>query len=620
MRDTGKAGNTDWWVKCAGTSFLVIGTLLTSEGRTASKLILNEMSGIAIAMNDRATAFSQIYSDPALSMSANSSRVDIVSTAIPGVLQVEPTRAETASSTSGQNRPLTWTQAQTFAGDLTAMAAQNKIKMHSLNSIQFADEFSGSDCGAKINAADAALGSTQGEIWVNQDCGSVWRTAVHLGASGNGHTLRFIQGGLYTIFAPITVSGHNCTVVGPPQSMAVNTITSGFGVQVILQMGNGANLPNIIHITGNYPSLQDIQVDGNFSKNSNGGPNILLSSVSRPEFTRVTSGNSKSHGVELDSVPSAKIFKLMAYQNQQDGLFCNGSSTGGGDAYVTDSEFEANGANGIELSSCPAWRIVHNDIGLNSRNVAGACGLKVYGKRALHSDYENININQFGNNYRDDICIIGSSLTSIGNNISGNIFIGSGYLLTPNTYNNIKLTDGGQNVITDNSFTPSSGTSNACAISLNETAPGRAYPNVTVPNVFTLNNTWGTSAYCDNTSLKGSGFMLPLSGTASGNVLVMSPIAPTISSGFNSGSVGQSAGTSSFTIILGSGPPGSIGVLGLPQANNGWNCSLSNQSRAASIQQTASTNNSATFTNYGTTFAATNWVSGDILIGSCYGR
>src|SRR5882724_4076513 len=51
-----------------------------------------------------------------------------------------------------------------------AFTGNNAFK--NINTIRFADQFAGADCGAKINAADADLGATiNGEIWVNQNCG-----------------------------------------------------------------------------------------------------------------------------------------------------------------------------------------------------------------------------------------------------------------------------------------------------------------------------------------------------------------------------------------------------------------------------------------------------------------
>ena len=59
-----------------------------------------------------------------------------------------------------------------------------------------ASRFPGSDCGAKINAADDSLGSSPGEIWIDQACGTVWTTNLRFSGS---RVLRFVQGGTYKV-------------------------------------------------------------------------------------------------------------------------------------------------------------------------------------------------------------------------------------------------------------------------------------------------------------------------------------------------------------------------------------------------------------------------------------
>jgi len=100
------------------------------------------------------------------------------------------------------------------------------------------------------------------------------------------------------------------------------------------------------------------------------------------------------------------------------------------------------------------------------------------------------------------------------------------------------------------------------------------------------------------------------------NNLLESPTAPTINpaSGFNTGAITRNNGTASIILTVGSGAANSTGTIGLPTALNAWNCHADNQTRADLILQSgASANNAATFTNFGTTFAATNWTNGDVL-------
>ena len=106
-----------------------------------------------------------------------------------------------------------------------------------------------------------------------------------------------------------------------------------------------------------------------------------------------------------------------------------------------------------------------------------------------------------------------------------------------------------------------------------------------------------------------------------GNKLLIAQANPTISSGFNAGTIGASCnGPSSCNVNVGVGTAGSTGVIGLPTSTAGWNCFASNQTRAALVLQTGNTTTSATLTNFGTTFAATNWTNSDNIIISCFAR
>ncbi|MGA2046931.1 MAG: hypothetical protein ABSG96_04530, partial [Terracidiphilus sp.] len=73
-----------------------------------------------------------------------------------------------------------------------------------------ASQFGGNDCGAKINAADAALGKARGEILVDPGCGTNWTTPVVLGAH---HNLKITQTETYVIQG-IAFSGNNILDLG----------------------------------------------------------------------------------------------------------------------------------------------------------------------------------------------------------------------------------------------------------------------------------------------------------------------------------------------------------------------------------------------------------------------
>ncbi len=98
--------------------------------------------------------------------------------------------------------------------------------------------------------------------------------------------------------------------------------------------------------------------------------------------------------------------------------------------------------------------------------------------------------------------------------------------------------------------------------------------------------------------------------------------SPTISSGFGSSpSVTGNNGPTSFEVNVGTGGSASSGVVALPAALTGWDCSsvdISTQSSSVYLtKQIASATNSATFTNYNTAGVATAWVASDLLRISC---
>jgi hypothetical protein len=519
-------------------------------------------------------------------------------------------------------------QAQTISTFATQQSAgplqggsseQTTLSDRAASNIRFAGSFSGRDCGARINAAYSALGRS-GAVWVNERCGTSWITPVIIPAHS---VLRFI-GGTYLLSAGITMNDGS-VITGEPLAMVVDTTSSN-----MLRMADGANLPSILTVNGSFAAIQDIVIDGNESKNPRAGPNIIIKKGARPDIERVVTGNSNSHGIELDSVSdSPKIFKLMSYQNKGDGLFCNGSGTGGGDGFVLDSEFEANQGNGIELSNCPAWRIQHSDISTNAKGMRGACGIKIYGTMTGgQAIIEQIVHNQFGDQFRDDICIEGynSGNTSLGDSIVGNVFLGSSKLLAANTYNNIMLTDGGPYVITANTFNPSTSPTTACGISINETRSGHFVPSQIWLNTWNGNlNAWSTQAVCDHTANKSNGLLMPIQGASSGSVLLTSLSPPLIASGFGSSpSISKSNGTAAFTITIGTSGSSSSGVLTMPTANNGWQCDAiditsPNKAGGYYVKQTAGSTTSVTLTGYNNSGSAAPWFPGDVIGVKCSG-
>jgi hypothetical protein len=107
--------------------------------------------------------------------------------------------------------------------------------------------------------------------------------------------------------------------------------------------------------------------------------------------------------------------------------------------------------------------------------------------------------------------------------------------------------------------------------------------------------------------------------------LLISPTAPTVSSGFGtSPSIATNNGTAAFTVNVGTGGTATSGVIGLPTATNGWNCFCTdittNSTTVSQCKQTASSTASATLGNFSDVAVASAWVASDILSVSCFAR
>lgn len=105
--------------------------------------------------------------------------------------------------------------------------------------------------------------------------------------------------------------------------------------------------------------------------------------------------------------------------------------------------------------------------------------------------------------------------------------------------------------------------------------------------------------------------------------LLISGAAPTISSGFGtSPSISANNGTAAFRVNVGTGGAATTGVVGLPTATTGWNCTCTDITTASTTvflcKQTASSTTTATIGNFNTAGAAAAWVASDIVAMSCF--
>ncbi len=192
----------------------------------------------------------------------------------------------------------------TFTGGTFSGATLNA---KTLNSTRFADNFAGSDCGAKVNTADADLGATAGEIWVNQNCGTTWTTALVMSAN---HVLRFVQGGTYTLNVGQTISAANVGVVGDGPWTTVLSINFAAG--------------DVFHFTGSGGYVRDVRFVAAVARTA--GAYVHFQGI-MPGLTQNFSTDGAYMGVEITDSSIVRV---------QNGVMRNGATTGGAGEIMLD--------------------------------------------------------------------------------------------------------------------------------------------------------------------------------------------------------------------------------------------------------------------------------------------
>jgi len=264
-----------------------------------------------------------------------------------------------AQNSSGAN---TFTGANTFSGNLTATSPVQ------IGTIRYASGFTGSDCGAKVNAADANLGATAGEIWVDQNCGTTFTTAVSLSAN---HVLKFVQGGTYSISAMITLTGQSSGIT------ASATLASGTGVSgnnpVYLKETNTVNLPAVVKATGTMNFVSNVTIDGNKANNACGSPpcyGLWVFKVLRFSGQNLEVQQAPTDNIRIES-STAFGNESAAYNFQQtqsvfagrDAVRC--TDTADGNWFRLEA---GESTNGLNLIDCATTRVVMSDFGNNTQN------------------------------------------------------------------------------------------------------------------------------------------------------------------------------------------------------------------------------------------------------------
>jgi hypothetical protein len=113
-------------------------------------------------------------------------------------------------------------------------------------------------------------------------------------------------------------------------------------------------------------------------------------------------------------------------------------------------------------------------------------------------------------------------------------------------------------------------------------------------------------------AVTGAQFATPAQNFVRLATMLISPTAPTISSGFGTApSIVTANGTGAFTLNVGTGSVATSGVVGLPAARTGWFCNVIDQTTNTVTRTTATTTTTATLT------AAAAWAASDVLQVSC---
>jgi hypothetical protein len=318
--------------------------------------------------------------------------------------------------------------------------------------IQYAEKFTGADAGEKIARCIAAL-PPQGGVCDARELSGMQTAANGFAVGESGKPVQLMLGPVTLAVGGTIHVQRRSSIVGMPAAAGIGSDQSP---SVIQAAGNSA-LSAVVQVDGALAVLQDLTVDGNKKAAPKGGVGILVSEANRAEMFRVTAQNAPAYGIEIYSTAAnnesccAKLQKVMTIYNSQAGLHLANTA----DVFISLSEFEMNGSFGIEINNSPTARIQHSDLGGNARD-----GIIVYGAgKSLQSNKQIIVGNQFGNNSRYDINVVGFDYdqkkhVSTGHLISSNGFIGSDR--RPAGYAAIHVVDSGDNTIVGNTFTATS--------------------------------------------------------------------------------------------------------------------------------------------------------------------
>ncbi len=352
---------------------------------------------------------------------------------------------------------------------------------------------------------------------------------------------------------------------------------------------------------------------------------------------------------------SAMVVAAGAVSNNMDSLLCTEAAPTGNGSYVRAEGFQLANYNGATVANGTLnVQATFDDSDFRDITVAayGTVGANIHGLVCCGTAFHGLTVNGNGvagskplvvnlNTVTAEVAFydLSADFPGTGQNAISVSTINNGRAVRFfNTYISGSQTD---NTTADVSVTSTGGPVDFFGITCNNSGTSTAYcvdvvssANVSV-HIYGMQQVAGGSPNCVNDHFLNVTVPCDASGNVAayvlgasnfqqlslGNKLLISQTAPTISSGFNAGTIGVSCnGPASCNVNIGVGTAGSTGVIGLPTSTAGWNCFASNQTRAGLVLQTANTTTSATLTNFGTTFAATNWTNSDNVIFSCFAR
>jgi len=578
MRDSGTSGTTDWWMHFAGSNFSILGTSLTTRGRSPQHVILSDSPGNALVQSANQDLLSKLYSSqqPVASTSPSSAGLPNGNT------------QTTNTEISGKSGILTRDPADLRAQRTFELPSQVAIKLSTTDSVRYVspsgsnsnDGLSPGSAMATINAADAAIGSGTNNNGAIVLTGAVTNNTTQI-RLGPRHAL--IIYGLLQISQPILLADGATVDCIVPRGSGGATINEGgiVAVQNMPQMIRGLTQDGMTEMF----TVRNCGLDGGY--NTFTGPG-LIDTTGMNDRTTIENNEiihfSGSACIGAQNAPSNSTSFQFWLNN-----WCNatGKNAACGQLLVTENNSGSLNNIDIENLECAGWNSKYAFLIRNSGS-------------APSNAINNITVRGLKGLYGEEA----SSLVRIDR-------------AWQVTVDNPHLFNGTQNVV---DVSNDSGNIGIVLMNVEDNARSGCYIDDH------LNHNCVTNA-------NGGHVVLPfyavwnrtspdaVIGCASIVCGAYSGPAPAISPGtsFNSGSLGLGNGSKTFTVKIGSGDSDGKGTLSFPAASHGWLCSAADLTSPATNlpRQSGGSPTTADFTNFNAQGTQQDWISGDTLQFQC---